>query len=700
MNKKEQENLELYSTWKRKIDNALTYHEEYWQEAEKYQDIYRDQYNNQNVTRYNVFYANTETLSPLIYSKLPKPNITRRYSDDDELARIASEMIERAVSYFLETTKANYSFARARKDFLIVGRGIVRLYYEAGEIYVNENGEEIPDEEKELYLKVVSYKNFLADPSAKCWEDVDWIAFRHYKNKHELEELFGKEIAKDIKLDATQEQGEEKPSCAMLWEIWDEEEKKVIWFAQDKIIQVDDDPYELEDFFPVAKPVGSDSDPTCLLPIPLYRMYKSQAEDLNRLDARISSLIEQVKVCGVYASMNESNDIENILNGEDGQYSPLTPVASGNIKDQIYTKDVVPIINAIAQLNDQKARIINNIREITGISDIVRGVSIASETATAQRLKGDFAISRIQPLQKANDYMIRDTIRLMAELIVENFSIEELVKITNCKIVDLGTIAQTTREKQMALLQEAINNLPSNLSPQEAVQQQEMLKKQAEIGFNKTMKIAQDELKGYAIESKQVPLLEKMLKDDKVRSFAVDIETDSTISVDQQQVKQDRIEFIGAITNFTSQFFPLLQAGIIQPEAFNQFLGFMARPFKVGRNLEEFLLAKPDAEEEQAQNQPSMQEQLAMAESQRKDQELQFKMQVESTKLNIEQQKVDIEKAKVLQNQRQFDDKIDFDDANKAADRQANLLAKVAPTAENIINQRTERVNQTIRGNE
>jgi len=50
-----------------------------------------------------------------------------------------------------------------------------------------------------------------------------------------------------------------------------------------------------------------------------------------------------------------------------------------------------------------------------------------------------------------------------------------------------------------------------------------------------------------------------------------------------------------------------------------------------------------------------------------------------------------------LQNQRQFDDKIDFEDANKAADRQSDVLQQVAPSAEEIIESRTQRLNETIR---
>ena len=709
--KKSKQKAELHEVWKKIIDSTLIFHEKYFEEAKKYEDIYKDQFNIEDVNRYNIFYANTETLAPLVYSRLPQPNITRRFKDDNEEAKIASEILERSISYFLEITKADTIFSKARKDFLINGRGLIRVYMEDGEIVKTDDGEEVLDDtNKRIYLKRIAYKDFITDSTATSWDELNWLAFRSYKTKDELLELFGKDAA-DLELDSSNNK-DQKPESLEVWEIWDKVNNQVLWFCQEKIIQVDEDPYNLTNFYPIARPTGTDSDPSSLLPIPLYRMYKSQAEELNILDERINKLVEQIKYTGVYNTISESEDVQNLLNGEDGEFNPLSGNTGVSIKDQIFVKDIVPIANTVTVLTQQKAQIINNIREITGLSDIVRGVSIASETATAQRLKGDFAISRIQPLQRANEIAIKDTIEIMAELICENYTIEELAKITGCNIVDLESVAETAQDNQNMLLQEAVNNLPQNIAGEQKVQQMETLKQQAKIGFDKTIKIAQDELKGFAMEMQQVERVDKILKDDILRSFSIDIETDSTISVDQQQEKTERMEFVASLTNFAGQFTPLLQAGVIQPEAFNQFLGFVARPFKIGRNIEEYLLAKPSEEEE---SQPSQEEMLAQAENERQEKEFQFKVESEKAKINLEQQKIDIEKTKVLQNQKQFDDKIDiektrvlqnqrqfddkinFEDANKAADRQSDVLQQVAPSAEEIIESRTQRLNETIR---
>ena len=422
-------------------------------------------------------------------------------------------------------------------------------------------------------------------------------------------------------------------------------------------------------------------------------MYKGQAEELNKLDTRIKSLIEQVKYTGVYSSISESQNLKNLLNGNDGEFNALKGISPNqNIKDSIYTKDIIPIVNAISQLNDQKARVINNIREITGLSDIVRGVTVASETATAQRLKGDFAISRIQPLQKAMELMIRDVIELEGELLVENYDIAELAKMTNLKIVDIALIEEQSRKKQNDLLQEAVQQVSQD--PQIAQDQIAQLEAQQKAGLKKTLAKPKADLKGYAVTPEELQEVDELIKNDKLRTFAINIETDSTVMVDQNKVKQDRIEFIAAISNFSGQFLPLVQAGIIQPEAFNGFLEFMSRPFKVGRNLEELLLAKPEEEE---QEQPTAEEMLAQAENARKDQEFQLKVQEFQLKANIEQQKVDIEKAKVKQGQIQFEDKIDFEDANKAADRQKELVLQANKSAFEIGQEAVQNAGQAIK---
>lgn len=694
----------LIEIWTKEIENASNKEKNWRDEATRYFQTYRDEKDiiddfGNKAHRYNVFWSNTQTLRPLVFSNLPDPNITRRFLSKDENARILSEMNERALTYFLEEGKADVIFNKVRDDYLIGGRGLARVVFDPADIVeiekktVDEDtGEELVEVEedidpdtKKVRLEYVDWEDFRMS-TEDVWEDVRWIAFRHKMTRDQLVSQFGK-VGEEVSLDyssLTNLEDADKPDnelfkLAEVWEVWDKSSKRVLFISKGlngKVLSDEEDPYGLKEFFPIARPLGSDADPCSLTPIPLYRFYKSQAEELNQIDSRIKSLIQQCKFTGVYSSIAEDSDIEGILNGEDGTFSPLSNIQPGsNIKDAIYTKPLNEIITTIAQLNDQKARILQNIRDITGISDIVRGTTLASETATAQRLKGDFAISRIQPLQKEMEIFVRNTIRLMSEMIVENYDAIELAKITDLQIVDINLIERVATEQAQALVAQA-----DPQTPEEIAQIQASAQKFIQNSLEKPL----NDLKGYAATPEQLNEIDILMKDDKLRSFAVDIETDSTVRVDQNQEKADRFEYVQAISTFTSNFFPLVQAGVITPTAFNEFLSFISKPYKVGRNLEEYLLSEEETNPEPEQ--PSLQEQLAQAENQRKDQELALKGQ----EVDIKQQLANVQKAKVRQEQIQFEDKLEFEDVNKEADRRAK-------TFDELIDARTERVTTAIR---
>jgi hypothetical protein len=102
-----------------------------------------------------------------------------------------------------------------------------------------------------------------------------------------------------------------------------------------------------------------------------------------------------------------------------------------------------------------------------------------------------------------------------------------------------------------------------------------------------------------------------------------------------------------AVANTMNALLPLQQAGELTPEATKELLGFVIRPFKVGRNLEEALLEKQDTS--------------ARDEQQAKLQEAQMQMELEKTvhiphrELDIKQQEVDdkrtIEQTKIESNE-------------------------------------------------
>jgi hypothetical protein len=65
-----------------------------------------------------------------------------------------------------------------------------------------------------------------------------------------------------------------------------------------------------------------------------------------------------------------------------------------------------------------------------GISDIMRGATKASETATAQRIKGSMGTNRLEDMRQQAGNFVRDLLRLKGEIIAKNFDAETLSAMT------------------------------------------------------------------------------------------------------------------------------------------------------------------------------------------------------------------------------------------------------------------------------
>ena len=315
----------------------------------------------------------------------------------------------------------------------------------------------------------------------------------------------------------------------------------------------------------------------------------------------------------------------------------------------IYTKDIVGLANVLSVLRVHKQELIEEIRDITGISDIVRGTSKASETATAQQLKSNFAVSRIQTQQQAMTEFIKDLVEITGELLAENWSGEELAQIAGITV---------TSQKE---LDDKIAALAVGLD----VNEQE---------FNKIIKTMREEQERAiktegGVTDKDLAKVEKLLRDDKLRGYAIDIETETTAQRDNDKVKAQRIEFMNTMTAYIQQNAPLVQAGLLPMDAFKAMIGFVSRPFKVGRELEESfdLIGEKTDEQKESEKQPS--KELMDAQQNKR-------------KIDIEEEDAKTRRMKVEGDQKINAAKLDHSSAEKENDREANFtMAQLAEVA-------------------
>ncbi|MFT8896279.1 MAG: hypothetical protein ABF968_04870 [Acetobacter sp.] len=134
----------------------------------------------------------------------------------------------------------------------------------------------------------------------------------------------------------------------------------------------------------------------------------------------------------------------------------------------------------------------------------------------------------------------------------------------------------------------------------------------------------------------------KFLRDEKMRSFAVEIETDSTIMPDEAAEKQTRGEFLQAFGQASSGVQQLLQLGPSGADLAGGIMKFSLAPYRVGRQLDAkidaFIEQAPQVVQQQMQAQQGGQDPaLAQAQQQLAQAELQ-KAQAQAAKVQADAQ--------------------------------------------------------------
>lgn len=592
-----QEAGDQVTTWLREIELSST-HEKKWRErAEKVIKRYRDEASDKEETppKFNILYANTEVLRGVIYQKTPVPDVRRRFLDKDKVGKEAAQILQRALSYSIEMYDFDAVINGVVEDYLLPGRGLAKVRYvptyapmtdEMGQPVLDEAGQ--PQQQVVAENVVTDYVewDFVRFSPCKRWSKMRWVAFGELLTREELVEQFG-EVGKYCSLDwapKDKENDDELFKRALVWSIWDKPSRKVYCVSKgmpSQCLAVIDDPLNLQNFFPCPEPVYAIKSTGTMIPIPEYTQYQDQAIELDTLTARINVLVEALKRRGaVNASYPE---LSKIADAGDNQFIPVERFSEmmekGGIASAIYEAPVDMIAKVLAGLYQQRESVKQIIYEVTGIADVVRGVSNASETLGAQQLKARYANTRTGPRQKAIQVFARDLFRLKAEIIAEKFSPQNLAQMTG---VDL---CFDDKEKQAIAMQA-----------------------QAAQAQGQKMPIPEKLNKPTWEQVMQV------LKSDQLRGFRVDIETDSTVNPDANEEQKNRVELLGAITSFVQGIGPAIQTGAIPMEVAKEMLSFGVRGFKVSPQMED-ALDQIGADKKQAPGQPG-QEQAQQAEQQ------------------------------------------------------------------------------------
>jgi hypothetical protein len=205
---------------------------------------------------------------------------------------------------------------------------------------------------------------------------------------------------------------------------------------------------------------------------------------------------------------------------------------------------IAEIAGVIKEVVALRKEIINDVYQITGLSDIMRGETDARETLGAQNLKAQFGSSRIKDKQLEMVRIARDLVSISCDIICSKFASDTIIEMSQTQIP-----TKAIQQFQVKQLQEQIQQImDQGQSPQiqqmrqQNPQQLQQLAQQAQMQVN--------QIQGQIAELTNKPNLDQVLeflRDNRAKCFVLDIETDSTIIIDEKAEKEARTEFTGVL---------------------------------------------------------------------------------------------------------------------------------------------------------
>lgn len=503
---------------------------------------------------YNVLWANVQILFPMIFARMPEPVVERWYKDSDPIGRQAAEIAECCASFQMKTQQDRFMYAvgGAVRDMLLPGRGQVWISFDCewvealdadGNPILDEEGNPVkqakPNSEK-VVVEPVMWQDYLESMARNQYE-VKWRAKRAYMTRRELMDRFG-EKGKECKLQNFKEQVDRRRKLdddeqflmqAEVWEIEDLPSKTKYWISRgykEGPLDEQKNPLNISDFFSCPIPLLATTTSDSTYPTPDFVIYERLASEVDWAFKRRSAIFETIRLVGATSAAYNA-DVKNMLALNDGQLWPIKNWAKF-IEDKGFAGiiDWMPFEQAVAALGPMTEYIndcLQKIDAITGVPDFAHGVADPNESVASIQKRAQFTQPKIVVRQQDVQRFCREIVRKTAEIIFEPglFSDETIALMYG--------LAQRKPEDQATF--------PQALA---------------------------------------------LLRDDRLRTFRVDIETDSTISTDEADNQARWAQYMQSVTSIFSNVAEIQQ---FRPELMHPMLESAlgaVRSLRTGRNVE------------------------------------------------------------------------------------------------------------------
>jgi len=505
--------------------------------------------NNRKKGTYPAWWSIFKIRQPLYFSRVGIPlGKDSSESGNDAIGATAALLFERLVKNLAKTFDFKDVLYSCRDDFLATDFSTCRAYYEREEVkekakeylQVSEDAEGNPvaldskgqvvendsvyqDElgtfiytqktvdvtNEKICLEPVLYKHVYVDPGITRWHRCKRIAFKLYYSVPEFKEIFGAKSYTELML--AEKEGDEsaiKNQTIEVFEYWDCYEKKVYWFTKTSkeflkpLAQVDysdeDETrrglYDLDKFFPCPTPLVRNASTDDFWPTPEYYQIQDVLRDIHSLFTRAMSVARAIRarlmfdnsIDGLEVALAESRDSDVV--GVPNLSQALTR-AGGNLNNAAQYLDITPLITSLEQIYRALEQRLNVIYKLTGTSDLLQGLITdqTERTFGERQMTEKYALNQIEEAQVKMAEFNRDCFQLLGEMALKNFKRESL---------DIYMVPQTLPQEHLKYYNQAIELL------------------------------------------KQAP-----------GRFRIELETDSTIAINEQYDKAMRVELVNVMTD-------------------------------------------------------------------------------------------------------------------------------------------------------
>jgi hypothetical protein len=635
--------------------------------------------------RYPVWYSIFRIRQPLLLSRVGIP-IGKDTTQDgnDNVGATAALCLERLAINLAKSFDFFDVMSACRDDFLITNFALCRAYYERDEVTQNvkeyitpqqdpdtgeaffsdEDGNRVESDEigqddegffiehestvdvenERVCLEPVLYREVYVDPDIRRWNRCKRIAFAEHYSQQEFKEIFGAKALANLPSQGEQkapyDEAYHKRQLIKVFEYWDEYEKEVYWFSDlgnefltpvDYYVPDDEEAqeadvrnglYDLQRFFPVPDPLLLNQPTDEFWPVPEYYQLVEVLEDIHTIFSRMVALTKAIRarllfdnnIEGLQAALNEATEGDAF--GVPNLAQALAS-AGGSLENVVQYIPVEQLINGLAQIYQALEQRLNTLYKLTGTSDLLQGfVTDQTERTFGERqLQEKYALNQSAEPQRKMQEFVRGSYQLLCEMALKNFKDASL---------------------DMYIM-------PATL-PQEHQQRYS-----AAIG---------------------------MLKENQKR-FRIELETDSTIALNEDYDKKMRLELVNTLTSALEKTASVAQQNpaLIVPEL--HCLKYLVQGFRHGKMFQNEITEAIDAVIQQTQQpqEPAFNkdeadnklEQLKLQiDTEMRGQEIQSKERIEMTKLSQEKMIADLESQV-----EQF--KIQSDNFNAQAEQQQSL---------------------------